>query len=263
MSEILDRVGYNGIAVDIALGGGDDVVKAYIRDDAGAPARVSRVNEALGHLQAFGLGPIGELRLRALDEEDWLETWKASFTPVRIGSFLVRPSWAPKEDAGDALVLALDPGMAFGTGLHPTTRQCIEALSRLDLAGRSFLDVGTGSGILAVAAGKRGATPIVAVDVDEIAVAAAGANCAANGVSARVLLGSAAEAGGTYDVVVANIVADTLTRIAPDLRARLARGGSLLVAGILAEKEDVTVAALGLPVIERAQHDDWVCLVLR
>src|SRR5688572_14115209 len=100
--------------------------------------------------------------------------------------------------------------MAFGTGLHPTTRQCLETLSQLELAGRSLLDVGTGSGILAIAAGKRGAGPVVAADVDELAVGAARENCERNGVSALVVEGSAGNVEGIFDVVVANIVAATL-----------------------------------------------------
>lgn len=263
VSEILDRVGYNGIAVELPLDGGEHLVKAYLPYDRVARVKVRQVRTALGHLQAFGLGPIGAARLRRLDEEDWLESWKASFTPMRIGRFLIRPTWAAAADPGDAIVLELDPGMAFGTGLHPTTRQCLETLSRLELAGRSLLDVGTGSGILAIAAAKRGAAPVVATDVDELAVRAARENCERNGVSAVVLEGSAADAGGTFDVVVANIVAATLQSIAADLRARLAPGGALVVAGVIAEKEGATVGSLGLGVEARDQRDDWVSLVLR
>lgn len=263
VSEILDRVGYNGIAVDLPLDDSDAVVKAYLPYDRVARMKVRRVREALGHLQAFGLGPIGAPRLRRLDEEDWLESWKASFTPMRIGRFLIRPTWAERSDAGEAIVVELDPGMAFGTGLHPTTRQCLEVLSDAELSGRSLLDVGTGSGILAIAAGKRGATPIVATDVDALAVQAARENCEHNGITATVLEGSAGDVSGTFDVVVANIVAATLQSIAPDLRARLAPGATLVLAGIIAEKEQATLEAFGLPVSARDQRDDWVSLVLR
>lgn len=263
VSEILDRVGYNGIAVDLPQEGGDHVVKAYLPYDRVARGKARQVRDALGHLQAFGLGPIGAMRLRRLREEDWLEGWKASFTPIRIGRFLIRPTWAERADPGDAIVVELDPGMAFGTGLHPTTQQCLEALSDLDLAGRSLLDVGTGSGILAIAAGKRGAAPITATDTDELAVRAAGENCEHNAVAATVLLGSAGDVTGTFEVVVANIVAATLRSIAPDLRARLAPGGSLVLAGIIVEKERDTSAAFGLTQLARSQRDDWVSLILR
>jgi len=268
VSEILSRVGYNGIAVEVPLergAGADHTVKAYVVEDADAFAKVSDVRDALGHLQAFGLGPIGELVARRVDDEDWLERWKAEFVPIRIGAFLVRPTWS-EAVAGDSVELVLDPGMAFGTGLHPTTQQCLEALSTLPLAGKSVLDVGTGSGILAIAAAKRGASPVVAVDTDRLAVDAARENAVRNGVAIPVGEGSAADVPGRFDVVVANIVSPVLQRIAPDLAARLSGGGTLLVAGISAPAERATREALGsarLEVLDRTARDDWVALALR
>jgi ribosomal protein L11 methyltransferase len=274
VSEILSRVGYNGIAVDlpvegVARSGADHVVKAYVVYDRVARVRVRRVKEALGHLQAFGvlgMAPIGEVRLRAIEDEDWLESWKASITPLRVGAFLVRPTWWV-EPAGttapdDAIVLLLDPGMAFGTGLHPTTQQCLEGLSTMAIAGRSVLDVGTGSGILSIAAAKRAAGRVVAVDTDELAVAAARENATRNGVAIEVSRGSAADVDGSFDVVLANIVAPVLRDIAPDLRARLAPGGTLVVAGIVGDAEAGVREALGLRLLERDQRDDWVRLTL-
>lgn len=267
VSEILDRVGYNGIAVDVPLDEArPHVVKAYLVYDRSARIKVRRVKEAIGRLRAFGLGPVGEVEVRRIAEEDWLEAWKAQFTPVRIGEFLVRPSWTegPAADAGET-VLVLDPGMAFGTGLHPTTRQCLEAVGALDLPGRSVLDVGTGSGILAIAAAKRGATTVVAVDTDALAVRAATENAQRNSVRVDVRYGSAADVLGRFDVVLANLVADVLVAIAPDLRARTAPGGTVLVAGIVREKEArvaEALAAVGLRVTGRDQRDDWVRLEL-
>src|SRR5439155_4554224 len=137
-SEILSRVGHNGIAVEVPLeprGGTDHTVKAYITLDADAYAKVSDIRDALGHLQAFGLGPIGELAVHEVRDEDWLESWKASFTPIRVGDFLIRPTWSEAVPDG-ATEIVLDPGMAFGTGLHPTTRQCLEAICALAIDGR-------------------------------------------------------------------------------------------------------------------------------
>ena len=268
VSEILSRVGYNGIAVEVPLergAGADHTVKAYLVEDADAFAKVSDVRDALGHLQAFGLGPIGELVARHVDDKDWLESWKAEFVPIRIGAFLVRPTWS-EAVAGDSVELVLDPGMAFGTGLHPTTQQCLEALSMLPLEGKSVLDVGTGSGILAIAAAKRGASPVVAVDTDSLAVDAARENAVRNGVAIPVGEGSAADVPGRFDVVVANIVSAVLQRIAPDLAARLSGGGTLLVAGISAPAERATREALEsarLEVLDRTVRDDWVALALR
>jgi len=267
VSEILSRVGYNGIAVEVPLRPGrgtDHTVKAYVVEDADAFAKVSDVRDALGHLQAFGLGPIGELVARRVDDKDWLESWKAEFVPIRSGAFLVRPTWS-EAVAADAVELVLDPGMAFGTGLHPTTQQCLEALSTLPLEGQSVLDVGTGSGILAIAAAKRGASPVVAVDTDTLAVDAARENAVRNGVAIPVGRGSAADVPGRFDIVVANIVSAVLQRIAPDLAARLAGGGTLLVAGISAPAERATREAFAqarLSVLDRTVRDDWVALAL-
>jgi ribosomal protein L11 methyltransferase len=267
VSEILGRFGHGGIAVEVPVephGGADHTVKAYVVDDAEAFAKVSDIRDALGHLQAFGLGPIGELAVRMLEDENWLEAWKAQFVPTRIGRFLIRPTWAAAQTA-DAIELVLDPGMAFGTGLHPTTRQCLEALSTLDLEGRSLLDVGTGSGILAIAAAKRGASPVVAVDTDPIAVSAARENAVRNAVAIPVGEGSAADVPGRFDVVVANLVSPVLQRIAPHLAARLSSRGTLLIAGVSAPAERDTrdaFAQLRLAALDRSQQDDWVALAL-
>ena len=269
VSEILDRVGYNGIAVDQPVESGqagpaEFVVKAYVLYDHAAKARVRRVREALGHLQAFALGPIGELRLRRVADEDWLEAWKSSITPIRVGAFLVRPTWSDAR-ADDATTIALDPGMAFGTGLHPTTQQCLEALAGLRLDGARVLDVGTGSGILAIAAAKSGAREVVAVDTDPLAVRAALENAERNDVRVAVQLGSASAAEGTFDVVLANLIGPTLVRLAPELRARLRPSGSLVAAGITHDAELEVLAAFGacgLGVVDRDARGDWVRLIL-
>jgi ribosomal protein L11 methyltransferase len=270
VSEILTRVGHQGIAVDLPVeprGGLDHTVKAYLLDDGEVVAKVNDVRDALGHLQAFGLGPIGELAAKEINEEDWLEAWKAQFTPLRIGRFLVRPTWSEPRDADDAIEIVLDPGMAFGTGLHPTTQQCLEALSTVALEAKGVLDVGTGSGILAIAAAKRGASPVVAVDNDPIAVEAARENTTRNGVIVPVAQATAADVPGRFDVVVANIVSPVLQLIAADLVARLAPKGMLIATGISAPSEPQTRAAFlkaGLrTLVDRTQRDDWVGLALR
>jgi ribosomal protein L11 methyltransferase len=266
-SEILSRVGHNGIAVEVPLephGGMDHTVKAYITLDADAYAKISDIRDALGHLQAFGLGPIGELSIHEVRDENWLESWKASFTPIRIGDFLIRPTWS-EPVADDAIEIVLDPGMAFGTGLHPTTRQCVEAVGELAVAGRRVLDVGTGSGILAIAAAKRGAREVVAVDTDEFAVTATRENTERNQVAVDVRRGSARDVSGTFDIVLANLVGAVLVQIAADLGEKLAPAGTLVAAGITREREPevaAAFAALGLRVAGRAERDDWVRLIL-
>jgi ribosomal protein L11 methyltransferase len=265
VSEILARVGYNGVAVEEPLDRDAlHVVKAYLVHDQVARIRVRRVRDALGHLQAFGLGPIGDLSVREIREEAWLETWKASFKPIRVGAFLVRPTWSDA-DPGDAIVLSLDPGMAFGTGLHPTTQACLRALSRMDVTGKRVADVGTGSAILAIACAKRGAREVVAVDTDQVAVNEARENVARNGVGIHLGVGSAADLEGAFDVILANIVAAALQKIASDLAAHLVPGGRLVVAGIIATEEEETAAAFtahGMRAVARDREADWVSLEL-
>jgi ribosomal protein L11 methyltransferase len=265
VSEILERVGYNGIAVEVPEDrDAEHVVKAYVPNDHAAKARVRRVRDALGHLQAFGLGPVGDMRLRRVEDEDWLESWKASFSPLRVGAFLLRASWM-SSGAGDAIELVLDPGMAFGTGLHPTTQQCLEAVSYLDLEGLRVLDVGTGSGILGIAAAKRGAREVVGIDTDPLAVRAARENAEANGVAIDARLGSAADVDGTFEVVLANLVGPVLVQVAPHLRARLETSGSLVAAGITTQAERDVLSAFvaeGLGIVDRDERADWVRLIL-
>ena len=270
VSEILTRVGHQGIAVDVPVeprGGTDHTVKAYLIEDGEIVAKVNDVRDALGHLQAFGLGPIGEMVVREIADEDWLESWKAQFTPIHVGRFLVRPTWTTDLDADGAIELVLDPGMAFGTGLHPTTQQCLEALSTVAVEGKSLLDVGTGSGILAIGAAKRGAMPVVAVDTDELAVEAARENATRNGVAIPVAMGSAADVPGRFDVVIANIVSPVLQTIASDLVSRLAPGGMLILAGISEPNEGETARAFARAgmrtCVDRSLRQDWVAVALK
>ena len=143
-------------------------VTTHLPDAAGADAAVQSTREALWHLQAFGLRPMGELAVTAVDDADWTTAWRAGYTAQQIGELTVVPSWldAPAE----GLVIRLDPGMAFGTGLHPTTRGCLLALQDLRPLPATVLDVGTGSGILAIGAVLLGAQRVVALDTDQSAV---------------------------------------------------------------------------------------------
>jgi ribosomal protein L11 methyltransferase len=253
------------------------VVRGYVPAGDGsavaaADAAAARVAEALGHLQAFGLGPIGELRTRTVREEDRADAWKAYFPVMRVGRRLViRPTWRRHRPAPDDVVLALDPGMAFGTGLHPTTRLCLAALESLADAGRvegaRVLDVGCGSGILAIAALKLGARSALGVDLDPIAVEATTANARRNRLSRRVVArhGSVPTGERPFDIVLANLVAGVLIPLARPLAGELRPGGALLASGIFADREaEVTAAfaASGLRVAARAAEGDWVTLSL-
>lgn len=266
VAEILSRVGHGGgVAIEEPLDGAElPVVKTYIPRDRVARARVRRVQEALGHLSAFGLAPVGALAIASLVEREWLEAWREHYRPLVVGRFLVKPSWI-EANADEHLVIELDPGMAFGTGLHPTTQQMLRAMSDLDLRGAAVLDVGTGSGILALAALAAGAARVVAVDVDPVAVRTARENVERKA-SVRIEAGSACDVEGEFDIVLANIVARVIAETSADLRARTQPNGTLLVAGIIAEAEDETVAALaraGFRIASRDVQGDWVSLILR
>lgn len=234
-----------------------------------AEARL-RVEIGLWHLGQ--IHPLPAAIVRELAEANWAEAWKAHYTPQRVGPFLVIPSWLEDDGlAADAAarVIRLDPGMAFGTGQHPTTRLCLEALAERVRPGDRVLDVGIGSGILAIGAGLLGAGAVVGVDIDPQAAATARANAAANGVDVDARAGSLdalaeAPAAAPFDVVVANLLAPTVIELAGGLAAATRPGGVLIASGILAEQADDVAAALtaaGIAAPDVRADGDWVALV--
>lgn len=250
------------------------VVKGYLSQDQRLPGRLDAIRQFLRDLPSWGLDPgPGEVSLQFLAEEDWAEAWKAYYHAVEIGQRLVvKPSW--EEYTGkDRLVIDLDPGMAFGTGTHPTTVLCLEALGRLIQGGEEVWDLGTGSGILAIAAARLGAGRVRGFDVDPTAVAVARNNVLRNGVVDLVTIEEldvleepnplpAAKA----HVIVANIIAEVLIRLAPRLPYWLSPGGRAVLGGIIQKKALRVQEALaqgGLHVEERAEREGWVCLVAR
>lgn len=202
-------------------------------------------------------------------DEDWGEGWKRHFRPLDVGRVRVRPSWIDAPPPPGAVEVVLDPGMAFGTGSHPTTALCLAALSELLAArpGASVLDVGTGSGILAIAARELGARRVVGNDDDPKAVAVARENAARNGVAIELVPDPLARVAGTFDVVVANILANTLVELAPEIAAKLAPGGVVVLSGILAHQEEevrrayVASGLVPLPGGDR-REGEWSALAL-
>ena len=284
VSEILGRVAPGGTSVepgfdllDEGLGARVDparpaTVRAYLQasDPAAVEHAVAEVTAALGHLQVFDLRPIGEVSTRLVEEADWADAWKQHFPVLRVGQRLViRPTWRRHRAAEGDVVLALDPGMAFGTGLHPTTRLCLAALERLAdggaVEGRNVLDVGCGSGILAIAAIRLGASSALGLDPDPIAIEATSANARRNRIArlVRARDGTIPSGEGPFDVVLANLIASLLVRLAPELHAELAPGGMLLASGIFADRETEVrdaFARAGLRVTDRLAEGDWVAL---
>jgi ribosomal protein L11 methyltransferase len=221
-------------------------------------------------------GSISEPMTQLLQYRDWAEAWKEHFPVLRIGEHLVvAPTWRDHAPAPDDVVIRLDPGMAFGTGLHATTRLCMIALERLVQPGDRVLDVGTGSGILSITAAQLGAGAVTAVDVDPICVQVTTENARLNAVAERVSvsLGSLDTGGAPrvplvqesgYDLVLANILAEVIIDMAHDIPRVMRPGGRLVVSGILAEKADAVGAALeqaGLQLQEHLGETGWAALV--
>ncbi|GIV67235.1 50S ribosomal protein L11 methyltransferase [Caldilinea sp.] len=254
------------------------VVKTYIKPGARGEQIRRQIEEGLWFLSR--IYPIPEPQIRTLHEEDWAHAWKRFYKPLRVGGrILLKPSWESVEAAPEDIVIELDPGMAFGTGLHPSTRLCIAALEEHVRPGDAVLDLGTGSGVLAIAAYKLGAASVLATDIDPIAVNVARENALRNGVPLDATPGVTVQAGSVpegmanrFDVIVANILAEVLVKLFdgeysyPPLAEPLKPGGALILAGIIEERAEMVVEAArrhGCTLIDRKQEGDWVALVVR
>ncbi len=258
------------------------LVKTYVPLDGTTDEVRRRLEEGLWHLRQ--IYPFPEPAFRELAEEDWAEAWKQNYHLQRVGRRLVIvPAWEEYASAPEEITIRLEPGMAFGTGLHPTTRLCLEALERYVIPNSTLLDVGTGSGVLAIGAAKLGARRVEAVDADPVAVSVAQENVRLNGVTDVVVVAHGSLPGGDvvplnfatdgpvpmladgqFDVVVVNIVAPVIVGMAASLAERVRPGGMVIAAGLIEPQEpDVqdAFAHHGLQVVERSQEKDWVGLV--
>ena len=285
VSEILSRACLGGVAVgapfellDEGLAARVDpsrpaIVRGYVSAlDAGTARRaVEQVERELGHLQAFGLRPIGDVQTRVVHEDDWAEAWKEHFPVLRVGPrVVIRPTWREHSAEPDDVVISLDPGMAFGTGLHPTTRLCLTGIEAWAdeglLDGAEVLDVGCGSGILGIGAALLGAREVLGVDTDPVAVESSRANAARNDLEATFVArrGSLPLAGAReFDLVLANLVAGVLVDLATELRDVVRPGGRLLASGIFVDREGEVARVLGsagLRAVGRRGEGDWVAL---
>jgi len=212
---------------------------------------------------------MGKPRTRELAEEDWAEAWKKHYTILHIGkSLVIKPSWLEYAPQPDEIIIELDPGMAFGTGLHPTTRQCRVALEERVQPGMHMIDVGTGSGILSITAARLGIREILALDLDPVAVETAARNIAINHAESVVHVerGSidADQHRNLFDLVCINILAEVVCDLAAAVSATLRPGGIVIASGILDFKADSVIDALrdvGIETVEKKQEEDWVTLV--
>jgi ribosomal protein L11 methyltransferase len=298
LTPVFEKAGRSGVVVEPELlpqkdetdelkpvPGAFAILRTYLAQGPEAEAGRKSIEEAVGLLRAFNLAPMDELRTRWLDEEDWANAWKQHYAVLRLGRrWVVKPQWQQYDlQPGDRLI-ELDPGMAFGTGQHPTTQLVLELLEELadagEVAGRALLDLGTGSGVLAIAAVRAGAHSVLALDVDEIAARASAENVRRNGLSGSITcehatLGPAIDGvvpvpgldhESAYDGAFANIVARVIAERAPALARALRPGAWLIASGIIAEREHEAADALranGFSIQRREQRGDWLALLCR
>jgi len=251
----------------------DCLVKAYFPEDERINAvecyLETRIEDVLGLDLPFDLGPM-TLARDSLNEQDWAENWKRYYKPLRAGKTLVvKPSWEAYEPCLGDRVIEMDPGMAFGTGTHETTAMCLELVERLTRQGDKVLDIGTGTGILAIAAALMGAEGVLAIDMDPVAVRVARENARVNGVDSVVSVREGdllSEVPAKYDLIVANIIADVIIKLTGDMAEFLATGGAFVCSGIICDRRlDVLVAldAAGFYVVDELTMGEWVTLCAR
>jgi ribosomal protein L11 methyltransferase len=272
VSELFNRYGHGGAVIEAVA---PDFERVTVRtvvpsEDNQRLRRLEMMLALIGRALPHGLP---EPRLQFVGQSDWANAWKEHFHVVRIGRrFVVKPSWRDYSPTPGDIVIEIDPGLAFGSGLHPTTQLCLQIFEEMNWVGQRLFDVGVGSGILSIAALKLGAAEVRAVDIDEVAVRVAEENFERNELyhwpgRIETAVGSAADRGGRqWSFVVANILAHILIELLPDLAAAPVPGGRLLLSGLIDEQEaDVTAAAAaqGLQVIDRRTVEDWVALVVK
>lgn len=241
-------------------------VSVYLPEDGSAADTVSFLKERFSTL-----GIDAKLTISGVCEEDWANSWKAYYKPIEIGEkIVIVPAWEKYNAPEGKLVVRMDPGMAFGTGSHETTRLVIGLLEKYIKEGQRVLDVGCGSGILAICAAKLGAKECRAYDIDPVAVKVARENVKDSGLSnvtcdTSDLLRGVDKTGGTYDVICANIVADIIIRMTPDVGELMGDNSVILASGIICERADDVISCFekhGLKIIERAEENGWCALVV-
>ncbi|MBI4321014.1 MAG: 50S ribosomal protein L11 methyltransferase [Chloroflexi bacterium] len=283
-SEVLGRYVHGGVVVEEDITPFSDgtgyrinldkpvVVKGYLPLDDTAHHKQAQIERDLWHLGL--LRPVSELSSKVLREDEWQNSWKRHFHVHRVGRrIVIKPSWQEYAAQADDLVIELDPGSAFGSGLHPTTQMCLIELENVLRGSERVLDIGTGSGILAIAAAKAGAEAVLALDVDSVAVEVARRNVEANRVEkiVRVQLGTLPWTGendgswrGGFHLVVANIISRVIVELADHLVAAVRPSGVLLVSGIIEEHVgwvEESICAAGIGGLSRRKMGDWFAVV--
>jgi len=259
--------------VDEAGAGG--LLRAFVEMDDSADAQI--ISELTSQINLYGAEiagifscPVPAVSAEIVDNNDWAENWKEHFKPFAIvDGLVIAPTWEPYTAAEEEQVIVMDPGMAFGTGHHATTRLCLEVMSALEISGKRVLDVGTGTGILAMAALLWGASEATAIDTDKEAVSAAKTNAERNSLSERMHVSDALleQAGTGFDLVIANIIHDVLVGLSDELARAVSEDGRVLLSGLLdGEQGDNLVrifARKGFEVTQHRADEQWCALLLQ
>lgn len=262
---------------------GQAIIKGYFPEETDMEQLVQALQPRVEGLHEFGIDPGNvEYSYIEVDDEDWATAWKDYFHPIRITDRItIKPTWEDYQPEANELIIELDPGMAFGTGTHPTTSLCLKTLESVIQGGEEVIDVGTGSGVLAIGAMKLGAKAVLALDLDPVAVSSATENVSLNGLSEQVdirlsdLLGVLRQDSEQreslmvkppVDLVVANILAEIIMLFIDDVYEALKPGGTYIASGIWKNKEEVVEQALiasGFIIEDKFRDEDWLAFVAR
>jgi ribosomal protein L11 methyltransferase len=249
------------------------LLKAYINKNAAAKKHLSEIKKYLAALSSLtGISEIS-LTTNEIEDEDWNALWKSFFQPLKVTErIVIKPTWTNYWKRTDEIVIELDPGMAFGTGTHQSTRLCLKTIEKIadslsDKSACSLLDVGTGSGILAIAAVLLGIPKVVGIDIDYQAVECAKKNAELNNIADKIAFSDSLlyKLDGVFSIIVANILPHTLIDLKSDLLSHLASSGYLIFSGILQEKAGEVVDAFtrDISFVRETKEDEWSCLVFQ
>lgn len=259
---------YGDLVDDAILNGDKENVKVsiFVPEEKSLAEYISFLKERFSYLEIKA-----EISVEGMKEDDWAEAWKKYYKPIPLGKVTIVPAWEKYEARDGEIVIKMDPGMAFGTGTHETTRLVMKMMQDEIKGGELFLDLGTGSGILSICASKLGARHSNAYDIDPVAVKVAKENAEADGcrnisVGVSDLLSGVDTSMGKYDFCVANIVADILIRMLPDIRPYLKDGAPLILSGIIAPRAEEVIAVAkeyGFKVVREERENDWLAIMVK
>ncbi len=246
------------------------VIKGYYKHDEKLDGYLRYIKDSVNNLEKFGINKgRGLITVAKVNEEDWENNWKKYYKPSKIGEkVVVKPIWEEYTPSHEEVVVELDPGMAFGTGTHETTRMCIKALEKYVNSESKVFDIGTGSGILAISAAKLQAKQVIGVDLDPIAVKSASQNVKYNDINnIQILEGNLMEVvKGKADIVIANIIADIIIFLTEGVKDFIVPGGKFISSGIIKDRKDDVINKLescGFKIEEVNIDGEWVCIVAK